>query len=60
MICQMVGQTEIAEMLGVKRQTVRMWNHRGMLPEPHQVLAAGPIWRAETIVTWAKQTGRLK
>jgi len=43
------GVYEIAEELGVRPNTVRVWRTRGKLPPPDYVLAMGPIWTAKTI-----------
>lgn len=50
----------VARILGVKRETVRMWRHRRLLPDPEWYLNGGPIWRLSTIEAWAKETGRTK
>jgi DNA-binding transcriptional MerR regulator len=54
-----VGVLEIAERLGVKRQTVAMWKLRGLLPEPKGVASGQPLYDWPDIEAWAKQTGRL-
>jgi len=43
------GVYEIAEELGVRPNTVRVWRTRGKLPPPDYVLAMGPLWTAKTI-----------
>jgi hypothetical protein len=53
-----VGVMEIAERLGVKRQTVAMWKLRGLLPEPKGVVSGQPAWDYPDVLSWAKQTGR--
>ena len=57
--CDPVGIAEIAERLGVKRQTAALWNYRGLLPEPPWVISGQPAWNWPDIKTWAKETGRL-
>lgn len=59
MTCDPVGVADIAIRLGVKRQTVAAWNHRGLLPEPEWERAAGPLWNWPAIEAWARETGRL-
>lgn len=53
-----VGVAEIADRLGVKRQTVAAWKVRGLLPEPDLHLAMGPLWAWSVIEQWAEETGR--
>jgi prophage regulatory protein len=55
----LVGLTEIAEMLGVSAQRVDQLARRDDFPEPVAVLAAGRIWRLGDIEHWAESTGRL-
>ena len=54
-----VGPGEVAAMLGVKRETVRMWRVRGLLPAPGRVISNIPLWDAGVILEWARATGRL-
>jgi prophage regulatory protein len=54
----LVGLTEIAEMLGVSAQRVDQLARRDDFPEPVAVLAAGRIWRLGDIERWAESTGR--
>lgn len=57
---------QIAERLGVERQTVNVWRStRGIMPEPDytECPTCGidrPLWKWETIEAWARKTGRLK
>lgn len=53
-----VGPIEIAQRLGVRRQTVRMWRSRGTLPDPLVVISGVPIWWWPDIRRWAMETGR--
>jgi uncharacterized protein YjcR len=53
-----VGMTEIAEMLNISVETIKTWNRRGQLPTPDAVVSAGPFWRRSTIERWAKGAGR--
>lgn len=39
-----VGVKEIAERLGVEPQVVRLWKHRGLLPEPDWSVGGRPAW----------------
>ena len=53
-----VGTTEVARMLGVKEQTVRMWRYREVMCDPQWTIGGRPVWRSDIIRDWAKQTGR--
>lgn len=53
-----VGPTEIADLLGVHRVTVDRWRRDGDLPPPDAVLARGPVWRTSRILAWAENTNR--
>lgn len=55
-----LGLPEIAELLGVARNTPARWNDRGVLPPPVcKVSTTIPVWYRHTIVVWAYQTKRL-
>lgn len=54
-----VGLLEIAERLGVKKQTAQMWRHRQLLPPPRWTVSGQPAWAWRDILTWAEETGRL-
>lgn len=55
-----VGLAEIAERLGVRRQTAKDWKQRGLLPAPEGTVSGAPTWNWPTIERWARKTGRLK
>ena len=55
----LLGNVEIAALLGVKIQTVHVWRTRGALPPPDYTLSSTPVWFRKTIVEWALSTGRL-
>jgi hypothetical protein len=56
-----VGGLEIADRLGVKRETVAMWKQRGHLPPPRWTVSGEDAWDWYLdIEPWARQTGRLK
>jgi predicted site-specific integrase-resolvase len=55
-----VGVSEIAEMVGTNRITVGSWHKRGQLPPPAVVLACGPIWQRTSIVRWMKGEGKTR
>jgi hypothetical protein len=52
MTLRMYGIAEIAEALGVRRQVVAGWHHRGRLPEPTAELKMGPVWIDLHIEPW--------
>jgi hypothetical protein len=54
-----VDMEEVARRLGVKKETVRMWRYRDLLPEAEWMLNGQPVWRWATIRKWAQDTGRL-
>jgi hypothetical protein len=59
---ELVGTTEIAVMLGISKQRVTTLSKRHDFPMPVQTLAAGPIWRARDLSTfamgWQRKPGR--
>lgn len=54
-----VGESEIAERLGVLPTTVHQWRYRGLLPEPGGIVSGNPVWNWRVIERWAKKTDRL-
>jgi len=55
-----VGLVEIAERLGVKRETANQWSWRGLLPAPRWTVSGAPAWDWRLdIEPWARSTGRL-
>jgi predicted DNA-binding transcriptional regulator AlpA len=57
----LVGVTEIAEMLGVSRQRVdQIVRSDGRFPKPVAELHAGRIWLRTDVAAWARRTGRVK
>ena len=53
-----VGPSEIADMLKVHPVTVDRWRREGVLPPAEAALRRGPVWQKATIVEWAELTGR--
>lgn len=57
-----VGTTEVAELLGVTRQRIHELRKADRFPEPMVELAAGPIWLKPAIVAfderWERKAGR--
>lgn len=58
----LAGLSEVAAMLGVSRQRASMLSRRDDFPAPSARLAAGPIWRAGDLSTfaarWQRKPGR--
>ena len=54
----MLGPHEVAALLGVKPGTVAAWLWRGVMVAPDATISGVPLWRRDTIVTWAAETGR--
>jgi len=51
---ELLGLSEVAELLGITRQTVTNWRSRRRdFPEPTADLKSGPIWIRARIVEWA-------
>ena len=55
----LVGLTDIPDLLGIARQTARQWRTRGVLPEPQAVVSGSPVWERRTIIDWALETRRI-
>jgi hypothetical protein len=53
-----VGLAELAERLGVQRNTAEMWRKRRLLPEPTVVVSGTPVWSWRAIERWARATRR--
>ncbi len=54
-----VGALEIAQRLGVRKQTVHVWRQRGVLPPPRWTVSGNPAWEWSEVEQWAQATGRL-
>lgn len=64
-IPHLVSTADIAEMFGIKVESVHQWRNRASktdrldrLPDPDVHLYGKPIWRITTIQRWAADTGR--
>ena len=56
----LVGVNEIGVMLTVHPRTVTQWRLRDInFPEPDLTLSGSPIWKTETVRSWAVKTGRI-
>lgn len=54
-----VGAADIAERLGVKRQTVAIWRRRHTdFPKPRWTISSQPAWDWSDIAPWLVSTGR--
>lgn len=61
-VCQvdeLVGVTEIGDLLGVSRQRADQLTRIEGFPEAIAAIAAGRIWRRADVEAWARETGRL-
>lgn len=57
----LVGVTEVKEMLGVSRQRVhQLVRDHEDFPEPIAELASGRIWLRRDIEQWARRSGRIR
>jgi len=54
----LVGVAETAQMLGVSKQRVSDLARDGRLPTPAYSLAAGPVWLASSVETFAENWDR--
>lgn len=57
-IPELVGATEIADLLGVTRQRVQQLANDPGFPEPVARLKMGNVWVLEDVIAWAERTGR--
>ena len=57
-VLDIVGIAEIAELTGIKRNTLVVWYGRGHLPEADAQLSCGLIWRRRKIERWLAGAGR--
>jgi predicted DNA-binding transcriptional regulator AlpA len=55
----LVGVTEIGDLLGVSRQRADQLTRTDGFPEPVAVISAGRIWRRTDVDAWARAVGRL-
>lgn len=55
-----VGIKEIADRLGVQRNTVDVWLNRKIMPPTRWTVGGRPCWQWTDIEAWARSTGRLE
>jgi len=53
---EIVGLSEIAELLGVHRRTAVRYSKRDDFPAPLAHLRAGIVWKRADVEAWAKRT----
>jgi predicted DNA-binding transcriptional regulator AlpA len=51
----LVGISEIAEMLGVTNGRVSQLTHEDNFPKPLDRIKAGPVWKRQTIQRWLER-----
>ena len=58
----MLNVEEVADLVGLKRQTVYVYRYRGTLPAADEMRGDRPFWLESTIVDWARgnKVGRFK
>lgn len=54
-----VGLSDIADRLGVAKETPKHWHARKLLPPPKWTVSGRPVWDWRDIEKWARKTGRL-
>jgi len=61
MAVHLAGPAEIAELLGIKPNTINQWKVRHSdFPIPVRKLRSGEIWDIREVHAWAVRTGRLE
>jgi prophage regulatory protein len=51
----LLGFSEVMEVLGVSRTSAARYTNRPDFPEPAEVLARGRVWRRRDVARWAKK-----
>lgn len=54
---ELLGVTEIAELLNVTRRTATRYAQRADFPPPLDTLARGRVWRRVDVVKWRDELG---
>jgi predicted DNA-binding transcriptional regulator AlpA len=52
---EIVGITEVAELLGVPVRTAARYVDRDDFPEPLETLARGRVWKRDDVAAWGKE-----
>ncbi|MDE0778276.1 MAG: DNA-binding protein [Nocardioides sp.] len=55
----LMGVTEIAELLGLTRQRVHQLRQSEDFPRPVADISAGSIWERADVEAWARESGRI-
>jgi chromosome partitioning protein len=54
----LVGTAELAELLGVSKQTISNWRSKETdFPEPMAELKSTPVWDRSAVISWARERG---
>lgn len=51
-INELVGPMEVADMTGLKLETVHQYRSRGQMPDPVVLISRTPVWTRDTINEW--------
>lgn len=49
-----LNQREVADKVGVSRETIARWSYQGKLPKPDAVVGYSGAWLEKTIDEWMK------
>ncbi|QDP60661.1 MAG: hypothetical protein Unbinned1469contig1000_40 [Prokaryotic dsDNA virus sp.] len=49
-----LGIKEIAQLTGLKEQTIRQYKSDGKLPDPDAVISGNPLWNKVSILDWVE------
>lgn len=54
-----LGTQEVAALLEVQSGTVHQWRQRGIFPAPNARISGTPVWWSDTVIAWARASGRI-
>lgn len=60
MVEKLLTLDEVAELVGVKRNTLTAYRVRGQMPEPDKQYGRTPLWKESTIKKWRGITNENK